>query len=287
MRSLIDKLSGNLEKLDTLTKLPDIPRLHALDNRGRSVGDGPVASLPLDEVMQAQEKIDGACVRLVLPPSSAWGNSGSPLCMRDCIVGTNDSFIYASGDLVQPVKNPVYNALVNSGLWEWMPQLRKRHTPMLTVIYGEVYGHNIQPKVNGNYLPEGSTANGFRIFDIAEFPDEALEKALSMSLEQIAGLRDSMREHCFLDNHGFRSRMMEFQYWAGLQSVPELPAVEVSKLRDMPASEGLAFLKSMLSRTAAPLAEGALLKPEGIVLKSGSRGHAVKMHFGTYERIGK
>jgi len=253
-------LTYGKEKLNTLTKYPSILTLHKLGDKGRLTD---VLNLPemASGPLIATEKIDGTNARIIL-----YGG--------DFIVGSRENLLHARGDRfwdpAQGIVDGLRGFILDSVLS--VPQ-----APMM-VIYGEFYGGKVTA-ASKNY---GTSRTGFRVFDVAVIPDAA--ERLAMDREDISRWRETEGPNGihygqkFLSDDELDSVCRNLR----LERVPVLVPFAKELLY---THEGvLAALNDRLKFSEAALTEDALLRPEGIVLRTADRKVILKARIEDYER---
>ncbi len=240
------------DKLNTLTKYPSILTLHQLGEKGALL-EG--FTTPLEgERMYATEKVDGTNVRML----SFAG---------EYILGSREFLLHHNNDLFfDPAQ----------GIVEYIRGLNIKPFPTnaLTVFYGELYGG----KIHANSKNYGTSAVGFRLFDVATFDDLSI---LEEPLPSISKWRERETESGMIYGQKFISRTQLKNVWGeDLELVPEIPF----ELGDMSHETILANMKSAIPQTQVALTDSALLKPEGLVLRNEDRTKIVKIRFEDYEK---
>jgi hypothetical protein len=234
-----------MEKINSMTKYPSIATYHKIGERGRLLDEVQVDFEGQEVILT--EKIDGVNGRIIIFPDGLY------------IIGSREELLYAKGDLIG---NP------QLGIVDALKPIAESLSPRLwiTVFYFEVYGGRTT-KNSKQYT--GSGLVGARLFDVAmiEYSDEILE----LPIEKIASWRDNGGQkfypECMLQNLGFdlTPRIGEDRVPVGLV-------------------ETFNWLKSKIEKTQVGLDEGALGRPEGLVVRSADRSKIAKIRFEDYER---
>jgi len=239
------------EKINTLTKYPSILTLHKLGEKGRLLDE--LTTPILDEEMYATEKIDGTNARII-----CYGS--------EFLIGAREFILHHSDDLyfdnAQEIVNGIYTLNVN------IPT-----TDVLTVIYGEFYGG----KTSANSKQYGKETNGFRVFDIVVYNDLSI---LEKDLAEISKWRETETKDGIVYGQNFLTRSEMTTLFPKFEYVP---LVDFS-LSDFSHKEILKNLNESIPTTNVALAETALKKPEGLVLRNANRSKIVKVRYEDYER---
>jgi RNA ligase len=270
-----------LPQLNTLTKYPSILTLHALGEKGRLTAALTTPAV-LGQTLGATEKIDGTNCRLLVFADGSY------------VVGSRENLLHASGDLlfdpaqgiVEGLRRTVLAQHPAADLSALAYQPAGGPAAPLTVIYGEFYGGRVTAGSKHYGPPE---LVGFRVFDVAVFPDEAaLQQQLGTEPRELALWRESETPDGLRYGQPFLPAPVLAAYLAhtGLPAVPPLADVP------LPATAGelthesmLAMLRRQLPQTTAALHETAVPgKAEGVILRSADRRSIVKVRFEDYER---
>lgn len=244
----------DLETLNGLTKYPSIATLHAMGEKGR-LSEALSAPLP-SEPLFVTEKIDGSNARIILSPDG------------DFVIGSREELLHAKGDRVWNPAQGIVEAvrpvaeLVLAG---W-----RREVSAWGAIFGEVYGHN-KGRNARNYA---TLASGFRVFDIIQFDQAALDAALSLSRESLATWRDEGRQPFVPEG-----RLREL---CGVLELSPVPTLECAP-PPTGIAETAAWLKGVSSRTRAAL-DTEPGESEGVVIRSRSRSFIAKARHEDYQR---
>lgn len=243
----------DLAALDSATKYPSIETYHALDPKNGKLTESAIRFAG-DVVMT--EKVDGTNGRIVLMPGG------------DYFIGSRDSLIYAKGDRainpalsIVPTLKPLADEIATA-----LSDLSTVH-----VLFLEVYGG----KIGGNAKQYSTTgALGYRMFDHATVPTEVL----SWPRERIS----SWREHGGQE-WATEAELQEVADAYGIPLTPRLGTVAASSLPST-LEDTHKWLAGLLTATGVALDEGALGRPEGIVLRTEDRSVIAKARFQDYER---
>ena len=248
------------EKLNTLTKYPSILTLHKLGDNGRLTD-----ALNLPEMVNgpliATEKIDGTNARIIL-----YGG--------DFIVGSRENLLHARGDRFWDPAQGIVDGLKGFILDN---MLAVPHAPMM-VIYGEFYGGKVTA-ASKNY---GTSKTGFRVFDVAVFSDAA--QKLAMDREDISRWRETEGPSGIHYGQQFLSDDELTSVCRNLR-LERVPVLEPFAKELLLTHEGVvAALNSRLKFSEAALTDDALLRPEGVVLRTADRKVILKARIEDYER---
>jgi hypothetical protein len=240
------------QKINTLTKYPSILTLHKLGDKGRLTNEFTTDITNAE--MFATEKIDGTNVRII-----CFGNEHL-IGSREYVLHHNqDLYFDPAQGIVEGIKALNIKILENS--------------PILTVIYGELFGG----KVSANSKQYGIDKLGFRVFDIAEYPDLSV---LDSSLEDISRWREQETDKGILYGQSFLSKE---NLQKNSQQFDIVPSVNF-KIGDMSHHTILDNLRQFMPKTNVALSDLAQMKPEGVVLRNHDRSKIVKIRFEDYER---
>lgn len=267
-----------LATINSLTKYPSIDTYHTLERgvlREYATDDfasGASATLPpvgrfVGEV-EITEKIDGTNARLIIFPDGS------------VIVGSREELLWARGDLIANPALGIVDALRGRGAVAAASALLTSHN-WVRVVYGEVYGAGIGA-AGKRYAADGKLT-GFRVFDVASVPLEAL----AWPVEHAATWRQRGGQRFESDGRVI---------WATARSlgVERVPATQFVEVGDLPrtVADAETWLRERVphSRAALLIRDGRLIEAEGIVLRgrdaAGERLLA-KLRFEDYARTRK
>lgn len=160
-------------KLEVLTRYPSIMPYHELGLGGVKNVLYNACEFPKDEeLVIGTEKLNGIDFRLVI-------------AVDDFLLGNRECFVYAMGDRVctdlvtqrlLPVAYSIYQCLT-----------KKAKDARLTVIFGQVYGYNIQ---RPRYNPVDNKEVGYALFDCWQLPVNDAETLLGQNIEAIYNWRE-------------------------------------------------------------------------------------------------
>ena len=272
-----------LPQLNTLTKYPSILTLHALGDRGRLT---PALTTPalLGQMLTATEKLDGTSARLLVFADGSF------------VVGSREHLLTVSGDLlfdpavgiVEGLRRTIFPQF--AGEKGDLPTLAYRPASgppaALTVIFGEFYGGKVTAN-SKNYGPPEQV--GFRVFDVAAFPDEAtLNNHFATDVRELAAWRESETPAGLRYGQPFlpEAALADYLTQTGLPAVPHLPPFTAPATADETTHTAvLEWLHQYIPATLAPLpglpAPG---RAEGAILRTADRSTIVKVRFEDYER---
>jgi hypothetical protein len=261
MKTLNDLLmTFGKEKLNTLTKYPSILTLHKLGDKGRLTDEMNLPEM-VNGPLIATEKIDGTNARILL-----YGG--------DYIVGSRENLLHARGDRFWDPAQGIVDGL-RGYLLDCMADAP--HSPLM-VIYGEFYGGKVTA-ASKNY---GTSKTGFRVFDVAIFPD-ALKK-LAMDRDDISRWREMEGPSGMVYGQRFLSDEELDSVCRNLR-LERVPVLEPFAKELLYTHDGvLAALNARLKFTEAALTEDAQLRPEGVVLRTVDRKVILKARIEDYER---
>ncbi|MFD7560482.1 RNA ligase family protein [Streptomyces sp. NPDC059835] len=239
----------DLPALDSATKYPSIGTNHQRKPKGGRLLEQATA---FSGEVTLTEKVDGTNARIITFPDG------------DYVIGARDGLLYGRGDLVANQALGIVNA---------QRPLADRITPPTTGIrvhYLELYRSKIGP----SHQYTGTTAVGFRLFDLATFKPTDLDHPI----EKIASWRDRGSQHFYSE-----ARLAEA---AMLDSIPLTPRLATITADDLPAGvQGMQdFLLHHLPTTRVALDKQARGRPEGIVLRTADRSVIAKARFADYQR---
>ncbi|MFK3979238.1 RNA ligase family protein [Micromonospora sp. NPDC050397] len=246
-----DVRTANLRALNSLTKYPSIPTYHALDP-----GNGGLTDKVVEFVgrVHLTEKVDGTNSRIVVLPD------------RTYLIGSREELLYAEGDLIGNPALGIVDALLD------VASAMAPYGTGIVTYYFEVYGGKVTA-ASKHYT--GSRRVGHRVFDICVIDDYAT--MLDWPTERVSSWRDHGGQR-FLDE----DELLRVAAGNGLATVPRLDVLDAAELpTDIDKTHQ--FLVDRLPRTTVAL-DGTPGRPEGIVLRSGSRSVIAKARFQDYER---
>ena len=244
-----------LRGLNSLTKFPSIPTLHAMGQRGKLgtalTVEGTTVSSSWASSWVTTEKVDGTNARALLFPDGSF------------LFGSREELLWYSEDVVHNPAGHVVETL--QGTFEVMgteseivSEIVLRDLSGLVALYFEVYGHAV-----GKAASQYAGASGLRdavIIDAAFWPGHSwLRKVCDESLDEIARDREAGGTP-FLPWASVLSL-------AGSRSLGVAPELAAPPLGDRSHESLLRHLGSMApSRVLIdPDAPG---KPEGVVLRA-------------------
>lgn len=251
----IDFRSTDLRFINSITKYPPIPTLHALGDRG----------IPTDEVLvdfggcvvDVTEKIDGTNARILL--------SGYSFA-----IGSRENLLTVNGDVLYDPAQDIVAAIrdIANDLTEdtWDP---------LRVVYGEVYGG----KVTGSSKQYTSdrAAMRWRVFDVVDYDCGDLEHLREMSPEEVSRWREGPRVD-FMETH----ERVAFCRTHNLDAVPGLRASEPPPTDRRLVME---WLGDTIPESLAKIDATGLGKPEGVVVRTPDRSRIAKVRFDDYRKV--
>ncbi len=239
------------QKINSLTKYPSILTLHKLGEKGRLT---PEFTTDIErEEMFASEKIDGTNVRII--------------CLGDeYLIGSREFILHYCTDLYFDTAQGIVEGIKELSI-------HPPPSPILTVIYGELFGG----KVSSNSKQYGTDRLGFRIFDIAEYPDLSI---LDQSPEDISRWRERETAEGIIYGQNFLPLDALHAHSDMFEMVPSIPF----ETGDRSHRTILDNLRQFLPETQVALSGLAQKKPEGVVLRNKDRSKIVKLRFEDYER---
>jgi predicted transcriptional regulator len=242
-----------LEKLNSMTKYPSILTYHKIDkieNRGRLLDEIQVDFEGQKVILT--EKVDGVNGRIILFPDGFY------------IIGSREELLYAKGDLIG---NP------QLGIVDVLKPIAEKLIPRshLTIFYFEIFGGKTT-KNSKQYTRSGQLS--CRLFDIAFFPKSLEEKVIQLPIEQIASWRDNGGQ-LFYDELSLD--VTEF-------SLTLTPRIGEDVVPNGSVREVYDWLKTKIQTTQCSLDDGALGRPEGLVVRTFDRSKIAKIRFEDYER---
>ena len=239
-------------RLHSATKYPSILTHHALGRRGVLLEEPTRFT---GEVI-ATEKVNGGNGRIVL------------LRGGDYALGCREDLLYARGDRITNPAQGIVEAL--RPLADELSD-RRLVTSGATVLYLEVYGDKIGEAAK-QYQSSGAV--GYRLFDVAQVPDEVLD----LEPAAIASWRDHGGQS-WLDEGGLRA----FADIHGIALTPRLATLRGDELPES-VEDMHAWMTALLPTTLVALDRGAQGSPEGIVLRDTTRSVISKARFPEYVR---
>lgn len=243
--------------LDSMTKYPSIPTWHVLDGKGTLTDQTP--EVAADTELAVTEKVDGTNGRIVRLGDRWW-------------IGSRDNLLVRSDGVFAPgPDNPLEHAIVDT-----LRPIAERtvgFADKVSVWFLEVFGSGI-----GSSAKEYTSRGGLvscRLFDHAVIANSS--EILSWTPERISGWRKRGGQ-AFSPAHEFASQL------SGL--VETVPALRIVKASDLPRriEDGRPFIERQVSRTRCQLDEGALGRPEGVVVRTGDRKLIFKLRLEDYDR---
>lgn len=244
-----------LREINSATKYPAIPTYHYIE-KGFLREDSATIFPPGQEII-GTEKVDGTNARMIFLP------------VGDYFIGSREELLYAGGDICFNNDLGIVDTLKNISHNVYDLLDRSDH---ITVVYGEVYGGRIGGQWK-NYTTDPKQT-GFRVFDVATVDPEILE----LNIETISGLRERNAYQTWYSE----SDLQHFSQDSGLPLTPRL----FSSSDQLPTTlvEMYDFLSDTLPYTRVNLADSALSKPEGIVLRTSDRRVIAKARFEDYRK---
>lgn len=261
--------TGNLPKLDSLTKYPSILTYHNLGQKGGMV-DSLVDDKRFEGKVEITEKVDGTNFRLVV-----LGDDKS----NDFLVGKRDSLLYAKGDRIMT------ESLVQTVLDSCKPYLdyiEKSPVSSLYVIFGEVYGDNVQR--GAKQYCGSEKRKGFRVFDVAVFSQEDLDEVFSYDLHKIAAWREAGMNK-FMDT----SSLADFCNRHHLERTPIWGEIDASEI-PVQVEETLDWMEKNFTQSRSTFGEKPenanplFGRAEGIVIRTPDRSMIRKLRFEDYRK---
>lgn len=252
-----------LNRLNSATKYPPIPTYHTMDK-----GKLSLPAMSFAEEVFLYEKVDGTNARIVVAPDGDW------------FIGSRNELLMAKGDrcynpaekIVDSVHFIAENFVLPAGYISRSDE--NVNTNYYRVYYGEVYGQGVGA---GGKQYAQAPVTGFRLFDIAEFP----QQILNLDAAQISTWRDNGGQNFFSV-----SDLEEIADYLQITQVPYLDRMEADALpTDLEDMHKL--LQAYLPVTQARLDTGGLGNSEGIVLRTADRGVIAKARFEDYARTFK
>ena len=243
-----------VEKINTLTKYPSIPTLHAIDPSNGCLLDRVQVDFE-GQFAIVSEKIDGVNSRIIALPGD------------DYVLGSREEMLHARGDRVI---NPAFN-IVNT-LRPIAERLRiDVEDDCLVVFYLETFGHSTS---KNSRCYAGGRVTGVRLFDVAVFPH--VEELISLSIERIAMWRDGLNQS-FANEAGLAAwaHRVGVELTPGLGTVTELPTTHEGALE---------FLRGIIPTSLCALDDSASKVPEGVVVRTADRRKIAKIRYQDYQR---
>lgn len=247
----------DLNTLNSLTKYPSIETYHPLGAKGvlqeYEDGDltaGRVKTLPpvgrFVGAVEVTEKVDGTNARVIVLPDGS------------VVLGSREELLWARGDLVANPALGIVPTLRRLGVDVAASNLLAAHN-RVRVVYGEVYGAGVGAA--GKRYAAGTKQTGFRVFDAASVPLEALV----WSAEEAANWRQRGGQR-FEENANVLAATART---LGVERVPKVGSW--FDAADLPRSvaDTAQWLQDRVphSRAALALRDGKLVEAEGIVLR--------------------
>lgn len=247
----IDIRKVDIGALNSATKYPSIPTYHTLDPTNGGLLDDTV---PFVGDVIGTEKLDGTNARIVSLPGGQY------------VIGSREELLYARGDLIG---NPALGIV--GALRELADGVKGADTDEITVYFLEVYGGKVAA-ASREYT--GHRALGFRMFDVAKVPLEALEWPRA----RISHWRDNGGQ-AFLDEAALTAVAKQ----EGVELTPRLFVIDAVEL-PVEIEETRAFVATHAARTLAALDADAKGGAEGIVMRTVDRSVIAKARFQDYDR---
>ncbi len=247
-RWTMDRVKCGLDNINSMTKYPSILTYHKMADKGRLLNE---VKVPFDSQAIVTEKINGVNARIIMYPNGFY------------MVGSRDELLYARGDLLKNRQLGIVDAME-----EAVDQIVPGND--LMVYYFEVYGGGTT-KASKQYT--GWERVGYRLFDIAVFPDS--DDIVDMSVERIASWRDNGGQ-TFLND----TVLAQVSFCSGLELTPRLGVMDVP----VELTDTYEWMKKVIPNTLASLDEGAKRRPEGVVIRTPDRSRIAKLRFEDYER---
>jgi hypothetical protein len=249
----------DLKKLNSMTKYPSIPTYHALGERGVLLD----SRIEFSGSVIVREKIDGTNARIIFTGGGY-------------LIGSREELLYAQGDLIGNPALGIVDAVkpIAEKIGEYT-----RTDSAINVIYGEVYGGNVTA-ASKQYT--GEKRIGFRMFDAITIDKHA--DLFAWAPEQIASWRDGGGQH-FLSEE-------KLQTLGAREHIPLAPLIFNGEIDGgaLPKAveDVLPWLNRMLPHgSLAALDDGAVKRPEGVVVRTPDRKTIAKLRFEDYERHAK
>ena len=250
----------DFNKLNSMTKYPEIKTYHKMGNRGRLQPELSVTLDP-DRIYHVSEKIDGTNTRKIFINSS--------YC--DYVIGSREELLHAEGDrIINPSLDIVDNSLTDCK--KISIDIQNNIPKGIYTIFSELYGGKLQ--ATKQYTD--SKTYDVRVFDVMYINPIEYISLLKMPREQIANWRDNGGQSFF--NTEGRS---EFCIRFNLEQVPFCGNLYG---RDIPTGieETYDFLQSYRTTHAGINGHSGLA--EGVVIRSDDRKEIIKSRFEDYER---
>lgn len=253
MRTLSFGQDTDLAKLNSLTKYPSIPTLHAMGKKGRLTEE----RVDFDGPVHVTEKIDGTNTRIIMAPGG------------DYIIGSREELLWHSGDVCH---NPALGIVERLRADIDARGCELASPREFLVYYGEVYGG----KINGAKQYTGHRSTGFRLFDVMQIHVDDYHRMMLWDRPRIASWREHGGQE-FLSVRAMRAIADDI----GWTAVPSLGVFD-----DIPETHEatLEWLESLLPETEAALDADAQGRPEGVVLRTAGRHVIAKARFDDYRR---
>lgn len=236
-----------LEKLNSATKYPSILTYHAMGEKGVLSSELSGGERFGSSAILMTEKIDGTNARIIFDESG------------DFIIGSREDLIYACGDRIWNLKQPILKELLAHDIQSIINGFANKG---VTVLYGEVYSE----KVNTGY----ATSHGFLLFDAVSLNLDILDS----SLNEISLWRENGGQSFYsvetLDS--FRALASQVPCLTGAGEPHEAPPEDLKGTYD--------YLCKHLPHSNL---EG-VKKPEGVIIRTLDRKLIRKLRFQDYER---
>lgn len=241
---------GVLDKLNSLTKFPSIPTLHAMGDKGR-LGDEVEPGF-LDLLRDAPselvptEKVDGTNTRILLFTDGTF------------LVGSKEELLWYSEDLIG---NPALHIVEEVRRWSsQLEEFALNDAPQgLTVLYLETYGHGIGQSGKQYAVTEGYRS--LRLFDAAFWGGSSWWKLVSdpeVDAEDLSRMRQRGEQ--------------PFLSWDAIVAMGKGLDIETVTERDLPPPS-LSIVETydwvrFQPKSAALIDDVAPGLPEGVVLRT-------------------
>ncbi len=263
LRSLVEHYGKR--PVNSATKYPSILTLHEISGNGVLL---PSFTTDLtQDPLFATEKIDGTNVRMIFYKGQYLIGS-----REDMLCHMNDLYHNTALDIVDLMRG-----LSPLPLDKLAERIHFEYQRMI-VVYGELYGG----KTTANSKQYGKDANGFRVFDVAQFWDTDIAAVMSMPLDRISSWREKETDEGMKYGQDFFSvdGIKDFCQKCELEQVPMVPF----SFNGMSHHEVLEAMDEALPETLSALSDSALRRPEGIVVRSPGRSKIVKLRFEDYAK---
>jgi hypothetical protein len=248
-----DLRSANLRRLNSLTKYPSIPTYHSLDPAN---GGLLPETVEFSGPVIGTEKVDGTNARIISLPDGSY------------LLGSREELLYAQGDLIGNPALGIVDAL--RPLADTLPPV---DGDTIQVRFLEVYGGKVTG-ASKNYT--GNRTVGFRMFDIAVFPD--YRSKLDLDPAAMSNWRESGGQQYLSEDELVAAATAD-----GVEMTPRLFAIDAAELPSG-IEQTNEFLSERMPVTLCRLDDGAAGDAEGIVLRSKDRAVIAKARFQDYRR---